>query len=335
MGGVDHSVDPYSGSSLERVIESRGRTRQQDGPRVVGKDPCHRQTHALGARPDLADVKQARAGQRDQGLSLDGQRAQHNGNGGTVDHEALLNLRYHPHPRPHRLVRSGRQVFILETGVRIPLGSLFMVGHPFSCIAQGLLATALLMAPAFAGPQGVVATTASPAATASHVDATIRIVGRVEQSTRLPAPQDGLLEVFVRQSDGTLVVAIVPETDADAIAVDTTVDFAGRPDGTQTYRARDGGSRTVPRLIAVDAPVAVAGAVDDLNVMLGILVLLMAGFGVLTLVIGRSRMKVSRVLDDDSAVADCDFDDLDGTLLPEDPSDALAELARRNEAGDE
>ncbi len=26
--------------------------------------------------------------------------------------------------RPHRLVRSGRQVFILETGVRIPVGSL-------------------------------------------------------------------------------------------------------------------------------------------------------------------------------------------------------------------
>ena len=31
---------------------------------------------------------------------------------------------YDPEIRPHRLVRSGRQVFILETGVRIPLGSL-------------------------------------------------------------------------------------------------------------------------------------------------------------------------------------------------------------------
>jgi hypothetical protein len=143
------------------------------------------------------------------------------------------------------------------------------------------------------------------------------------------------LEVFVRLGDGTLVVAIVPETNADAIAIDTTVDFAGRPDGSQTYRARDGVSRTVPRVVAVDAPVAVAAGVDDLSVMLGILVLLMAGFGVLTLVIGRSRTKVSRVLDDDSAAADCDFAALDGTLLPEDPADALAELARRHEAGDE
>ncbi len=166
-----------------------------------------------------------------------------------------------------------------------------------------------------------------PAAAAAT--ATIRINGLVEQVHRLPAPQDGTLEVFIRRADGSLLVAAMPEAGASAVIEGATVDFASRADGTHTYRARDGASRTVPRVVATDAPVATTSSVDELTIMMGVLLLLMVVFGAVSLAVARSRTSTRPLLD---VLHNDALDDLQDGELPLDPAAALAALAERDEA---
>jgi hypothetical protein len=157
----------------------------------------------------------------------------------------------------------------------------------------------------------------------------LRISGTVEQVEALPAPQDGMLEVFVRDPANGLLVAIVPKAWGEYVVVGQSVDFAARPDGMQSYRDRSGLSRTVPRVKAAQAPAATTSGVGDLSLLLGVLILLMVGFGAVSIIVARSRAS-SRPL--------VDFDDdaqelgtlVDKSALPDDPADALSELSRRS-----
>ncbi|MCH2136899.1 MAG: hypothetical protein MK101_10010 [Phycisphaerales bacterium] len=158
---------------------------------------------------------------------------------------------------------------------------------------------------------------------------THRVAGTVEQIEPLPAPQDGMLEVFVRKADGALVQAIVPETWATQVQVGASIDFASRPDGTYSYRDQNGQRRTVERVKAIEAPAATSSGVDDLTLMLGLLVLLMAGFGILALLVARSRSSrrsVGELIEEGDETVPCDDDE---PPLPGDPADAMAELMRR------
>ena len=191
-------------------------------------------------------------------------------------------------------------------------------------LEQWLLTVSLLATP----PPG--AAPVVGVATANRPAAHVQVEGRVEEIAKLPPPQDGLVEVYVRHGDDSLTMAIVPQTWGASFNVGDHVTFAARPDGTQTYTAMDGTRRIVPRVQAVEAATEVQqSGLDDLSLMLGVLLLLMAGFGVLALVVARTRSNRDGLFgftdDVDPAQA------TDGTdALPEDPADAMAELARRS-----
>ena len=188
----------------------------------------------------------------------------------------------------------------------------------------------LLMVPLSATP---VATPPNvPAAATQSTDRgapSVRISGKIEQVQPLPAPQDGMLEVFIRDPAKGLLVAIVPQAWGEHLIVNQTVDFSARPDGTQSYRDQSGQSRTVLRVKAAEAPTATSTGVGDLSMMLGILIVLMVGFGVLSVLVARSRASSRPIIDfDDDGEALDDLADVDA--LPADPADALSELARRS-----
>jgi len=176
--------------------------------------------------------------------------------------------------------------------------------------------------------------TESPTSTPTALDREgprVRVSGMVEQVQRLPAPQDGMLAVFIRDPVNGLLVAIVPESWAEHVVVNKTVDFAARPAGSQTYKDRAGLSRTVPRVKAVEPPVATTSGVGDLTLLLGVLILLMVCFGLVSVVVARSRRRSRPFVefDDDDASLD---DLVAADALPDDPAEALSELARRSAA---
>ncbi len=191
----------------------------------------------------------------------------------------------------------------------------------------------LLMVPLFATPAAIPLDTPSinaQATQATHRGApSVRVSGKVEQVQPLPAPQDGMLEVFIRDPAKGLLVAIVPQAWGEHLIVNQAVDFSARPDGTQSYRDQSGQSRTVPRVKAAEAPTAISTGMGDLSMMLGILIVLMVGLCVVSVLVARSRAS-SRpmiVFDDDAeALGDLAEED----ALPADPADALSELARRS-----
>jgi hypothetical protein len=163
----------------------------------------------------------------------------------------------------------------------------------------------------------------------------VQVEGRIEDIAKLPPPQDDLLEVFIRHGNDTLTMAVVPRTWGASFKVGDQVTFAARPDGTQTYTALDGIRRTVPRVHAVEAATEVtATGMDDVSLMLGLLVLLMAAFGILAMVVARTRS--ARVggfnsdTDEFDSVAIVEGQESSIDVLPEDPADAMAELARRS-----
>ena len=149
----------------------------------------------------------------------------------------------------------------------------------------------------------------------------------------LPPPRNGMLEVYLRNTDDTVTVVIVPVSISGDTATGAYVSFAARDDGEHTYTDRAGTSRTVRRVVALTPPTLLPQRLDDFTIMLGALVILMAAFGVVAAIVARSKRQPSIMdgFEDDAGDALAMAGDAD---LPEDPAAAMAELARRSEDGE-
>ena len=234
---------------------------------------------------------------------------------------------YHPRIRPHRLVRSGRQVFILKTGVRIPLGSLYLrrrrIMHPPAWINRGRRG--------HSGWYGwfhrAVPLLVISLATAVGAAPLYQLQGRVDQTDPL---DHGGTHVWIRPADAPPVRVLldsslgVPQL-GDHITVqvqwDDPVADRARDGVVRTWRAATGtGWRTV-RAMAQTSNVATLGA---------LIVILALTFGAV-LLLSRRHQRRTRSMGSKPPKPDWPMKPAD---LPEDPAEALAELARRADEED-
>ena len=185
-----------------------------------------------------------------------------------------------------------------------------------------VLLAALMAARSTAAPPAAIPTPDAPAQPAP------RLEGKVELIAPLPPPRDGMLEVYLRNTDDTVPLVIVPVAISGDTATGAYVSFAARDDGEHTYTDRAGTSRTVRRVVALTPPTLLPQRLDDFTIMLGAL-----AFGVVAAIVARSKRQPSIMdgFEDDTGDALAMTGDAD---LPEDPAAAMAELARRSEDGE-
>jgi len=167
-----------------------------------------------------------------------------------------------------------------------------------------------------------------------------RIVGAIQQRTRLDGPWEGVWEWFVRDDSGrpliVYVTGLMPEDDVhfrDGRRVLIYARYYKRVDAV----ARDGQLRSYAAFVGAHpspASTAASGA-SSFSIVLALAVLLLVGLIVVLVLVfvvarrQRSRRPARRALpgaEGDAMAVD------DGGPLPDDPAEALAELKRRAEA---
>ena len=148
------------------------------------------------------------------------------------------------------------------------------------------------------------------------------ISGQVEQIDLMPEGS----QVWVRPMGESPVLVVLQ--DGTSTPVGSQIIVKGTRGDDQVREARDGRSRPY-RLLYAEAPLEVvkAGVTRDwLSLLLMALVLMLVPFTIL--LSRRSGRKVYRSVE----LASDDWAPLEPTDLPEDPVEALAELARRADA---
>ena len=167
-----------------------------------------------------------------------------------------------------------------------------------------------------------------------------RIVGTIQQRTRLDGPWAGIREWFVRNDSGRPVIVyvteFVPEDESrfrDGRRVLIYARYYKRIDAV----ARDGQLRSYAAFVGAH-PSPASGAssgTSSFSMVLALAVLVLVGLVVVLVLVfvaarrQRSRRPVRRALPGTEAEATA-VDD--GGALPDDPAEALAELRRRAEA---
>jgi len=166
-----------------------------------------------------------------------------------------------------------------------------------------------------------------------------RIVGAIQQRTRLDGPWEGVWEWFVRGDSGrpliVYVTGLMPEDDVhfrDGRRVLICARYYKRVDAV----ARDGQLHSYAAFVGAHPSLASAASdTSACSVVLALAVLLVVGLVVALVLVfvvarrQRSRRPARRALPDaegDAMAVD------DGGPLPDDPAEALAELKRRAEA---